>query len=75
MDTSKAHYTADGVALVEGLRVWDNNLERVIVRLTGSWVEYGRLWFDTSKADSGLPSHFMSNDRVTTRHPFTGEQA
>jgi hypothetical protein len=69
------HRTADGVPIVDGMRVWDNNVERVIVRLAGSWEEYGRLWFDTSNAATGLQSHVMSNDRVATRHPRTGEEA
>lgn len=66
--------TADGFPLVDGMRVWDNNLLRVTVRLNGrEWIENGEMWFDTEGENGGLS--LSSESRVATRHPGTGEKA
>lgn len=62
-------YTADGVLIVPGLRVFTNNLDpATVVALNDDG------WHDV-KVDchtGGLPDRF-NGDRLTTRHPFTGE--
>ena len=68
--------TNDGVEITHGLPVWDYNLRRVVVSLDGTeWEENGKLWFDTRTVVMGDRASLMSNDRVWTRHPMTGEQA
>lgn len=66
------HYTTNHVEIVDGLRVWTNDVERGTVDLSRSWVENGKLWFDV---DTGRGKVLQSEDRVATRHPFTGERA
>lgn len=70
-------YTADRVKIVEGLRVWTNDLEAGAVTLADADYEWngseGRyvLWFrvilDERPNDRGV---LQSDDRVATRHPF-----
>lgn len=61
--------TADGFLIVEGLRVWNNELRRVTITLEGSWLEGDELWFYTR--EGGL----TSQSRVASRHPMSGEFA
>jgi hypothetical protein len=73
--------TADGVEIVNGLRVWTNNVRRATVDL-----EYGTPWKEREwwfyvheeRDDDGSPGYrgvIMSETRVSTRHPSTGERA
>ncbi len=62
--------TANGVPITVGLRVFNNNLDLgTVVALN----EDG--WHDV-KVDGciGLPDRF-NGERLTTRHPFTGQMA
>lgn len=63
--------TANGVEIVEGLRVWDNNLRRVVV---GKADRYDIGWYDMLTVEGGRSS-MMNGDRMTTVHPSTGERA
>lgn len=69
--------TADGVPIAEGLSVWTNNVTRGRVTLRGSWEEGGKIWFDVlGDGTTESPRRTLqSNDRVSTRHPFTGKRA
>lgn len=62
--------TSDGVEIVNGLRVWDYNLETGVVDLTH--LDSGG-WFDVV-LDGGGKS-YMNAERVCTRHPYTHESA
>lgn len=74
--------TADGVVITEGLRVWTNNLDAGVISLKGADFEWHGpeqryvLWFrvlrDDMPNDHGL---LQSDDRVATRHPFSGKAA
>lgn len=69
--------TADGVAIVEGLRVWTNDLDNGAVTLTAAHFEWHGvedryvLWFrvirDKFPGEDGV---MQSDDRVATRNPF-----
>lgn len=61
--------TANGVEITHGLPVWDNNLDRGVVDLSS--IDDG--WFYVRYPNGGKNS--MNGERVTTRHPFTGELA
>jgi hypothetical protein len=69
--------TADGVPIVDGLRVWDYNLDRGVVDLSNArrMVQYvpSDGWFDV-RLDGGGKS-LMNAERVVTRHPVTRETA
>ena len=74
--------TADGVEITEGLRVWTNNLEAGVISLENADFEWHGpeqryvLWFRVIRDD--MPNdrgHLQSDDRVATRHPFTGKAA
>jgi hypothetical protein len=72
----KTFRTLDGVEITDGLRVWDYNMNRVLVSLDGrQWEENGKLWFDCRNEWTGMLASLMSNDRVWVRHPSTGEWA
>lgn len=62
--------TADGVEIVDGMRVWDYNLDAGVVDL--SRLDSGG-WFDV-KTDGGGRS-YMNAERVCVRHPFTRVEA
>lgn len=62
--------TANGVEITDGLKVWDYNLEHGVVDLT-SLDSDG--WFYVTE-DNGA-RFLMNSERVTTRHPYTGEIA
>jgi hypothetical protein len=63
-------YTADGVRLVDGMAVWDYDLNPVTIDLSTAKAEYdGTVWFYTSRHS------LMDGSRVVTRHPTTGQPA
>jgi hypothetical protein len=74
--------TADGVEIIEGLRVWTNDLTTGVIDLTEAEYELNHntgeytLWFrvklDAASNDRGV---LQSEDRVATKNPFTGEIA
>ncbi|MDQ3222058.1 MAG: hypothetical protein M3Q75_01055 [Gemmatimonadota bacterium] len=66
------YFTANGVKITEGLRVWDNNLDRVIVSIPTPYGDEG--WFDTLTED-GRRGGMSNGERMTTVNPFTGERA
>lgn len=77
-------YTADRVRIVNGLRVFTNNLDRGVVNLDRAEYEWNRaekrwvLWFyvdlDTSyKGEPATGRELQSDDRVATR--FQGRNA
>jgi hypothetical protein len=61
-------YTANGVPITVGLRVFTNNLDRgTVVALNADG------WHDVRvDGTRGLPDRF-NGERLTTRHPFSGE--
>lgn len=70
--------TADGVPIVDGMRVWDYNLDRGVVDLSEGRrrIGYGLPftgWFDV-RLDGGGRS-WVDASRVATRHPMTREVA
>lgn len=69
--------TADGVPIVDGMRVWDYDLNRGTVDLSNArWMlAYGPFsgWFDV-RLDNGGRS-LMNAERVAVRHPMTREAA
>lgn len=67
-------YTADGVEIIDGLIVWDYNLDRGAVNLSRGWTEpNGDRWFHVNLFGGG--HSLMNGERVRRRHPFTGEAA
>lgn len=67
--------TADGVHIVDGLRVWDYDREPGTVDFAATEPEraYWDGWFRVRR-DAGGHS-LMNGDRLAVRDPFTGEQA
>lgn len=63
--------TANGVEITDGLRVWDYNLDRGVVDLSSLGSDG---WFYVG-LDDQRGRTLMNWERVTTRHPFTGELA
>jgi hypothetical protein len=61
-------YTANGVEIVVGLKVWNNNLERCEV------AELSADGWHKVVYPNGQDDNFNA-ERMTTRHPFTGEIA
>jgi hypothetical protein len=76
--------TRDGIPIVEGLRAWDHNLDRVIVKIAGTKADpddaYHKFWdgwFEPVHADgpyAGKRSSIMDGWRLVVRHP-NGELA
>lgn len=75
---------AHGVPIVEGLRCWNNDLQRVIVKIAGTHAdpasefhEFWNGWFDTVVVDGERAGQTREFDcwRLRTRHPVTGEAA
>lgn len=74
--------TADRIEIVDGLRVWTNDLDAGRISLDEADYEWNGsenryvLWFsvirDNRPDDRGV---LQSDDRVATRHPFTRESA
>jgi hypothetical protein len=62
--------TADGFPIIDGMRVWDYNLERATVDLA-SLDSDG--WFYVVSADGSKNLHDWQ--RVCVRHPYTRESA
>ncbi|MFA5709320.1 hypothetical protein [Mycolicibacterium sp.] len=74
--------TADRVEIVDGLRVWTNDLETGTISLADAEYEWNGserryvLWFKVIRDDRpGERGVLQSDDRVATRHPFTREAA
>jgi hypothetical protein len=70
--------TADGVDIVEGLRVWDNNLNRGVVHLPADYLRGDTEWFEVlvdmdSKGNPKSGWDLMDKTRVATR--FDGVDA
>ena len=83
-EVSAKAYTVDGIEIVDGLRVFTNNLDLGTVDLTrATWEWHGsegkhHLWFhvkcDTSYKGEPMDSGYQqSDDRVITR--YDGQQA
>lgn len=72
--------TLDGCRISDGLRVWDYDLDRVVIDLSRVFEEINQndgsvaYWFDVQRVDGG-GRKLMSNTRVWRSHPFTGEAA
>ncbi|MGV8846511.1 hypothetical protein [Tessaracoccus sp.] len=72
--------TANGVHLVDGLRVWDYDLELGTVSMARRFTENGEVWFhvftdgDSARGEDRLGT-LMSESRVATLSPFTREPA
>jgi hypothetical protein len=60
--------TANGVEITVGLKVWNNNLERCTV------VEIASDGWHKVVYANGQDDNF-NGERMTTKHPFTGEMA
>ena len=81
MVTNNWWKTIDGEDIVEGLRVWDYNLDVAIVVIKGTDAEetheyhkYWDGWFDMKDPD-GNRSSTMNGERMWVRPPTTGEKA
>lgn len=74
--------TANGVTITHGLRVFTNDMETGTVDLEYEDAEpetnqnngHVEWWFYVNR-DNGRGHKLMSESRVATRHPFTGEPA
>ena len=68
--------TLDGEPIVDGLRVWDYNLDIAIVDVAGTDTKspYWDGWFDM-KAPDGKRSSSMDGQRMWVYHPTTGRKA
>lgn len=84
--TGQRVLTADRVEIVDGLRVFTNNLDRGVIDLSRADFEWNAsenryvLWFDVllDTRYTGEPMtgrELQSDDRVATRHPFSGKSA
>lgn len=74
--------TLDGVEIVDGLRVWDYDLQRGVVEFDDDLNipdvdQSGQVWFHVDRdPDNELAGiKLMSDTRVWRRHPHTGELA
>lgn len=65
--------TADGVKIIEGLRVWDHDLNKGVIDLEGIDSRYWDGWFHVKTDDGERP--LVNSERVFTRNPFTDERA
>lgn len=62
-------YTANGIEIVVGLRVWTNDLKLgTVVKINPDG------WHDVESDEPGYGGGF-NGERLTTRHPFTGKIA
>jgi hypothetical protein len=78
-------YTIDGHKVVDGMRAWDYDLERVVVLLDTAKPEHnGDIWFYCQRltnrnaphdAPEGFGRSLMNGSRLWVRHPRTGEKA
>lgn len=64
--------TADGVDIVEGLRVWDYDYNRGVVHLPADYLRGDTQWFDVhvdtdSKGNPATGCSLMDATRVITR--------
>jgi len=74
--------TIDGEDIVDGLRVWDYNLDLAVVDVSGTkeahedyeFHKYWDGWFEM-KDPEGRRSSTMNGERMWVRHPGTGERA
>jgi hypothetical protein len=74
--------TIDGVTIVDGLRVWDYNLDIAVVDVKGTreadpsykYHQHWDGWFEM-KDPEGHRSSTMNGERMWVRHPTTGERA
>jgi hypothetical protein len=74
-ENSKVGKTANGVTIVPGLRVWNNDLDRGTVTDKPPKVEIdGVPWFEVI-VDGKERGHWFDGWRMTTVHPFTHERA
>jgi hypothetical protein len=74
----EVHRTVDGVEVVDGLLVWDYDLDLARVSFadtSGMDSAYGfDGWFTLRTVDGGRRK-LMNGERMTTRHPFTRQLA
>ena len=70
------HNTADRVEIVDGLKVWDNDLHLMRVDFALSRVDspYFDGWF-TTVSPNGSSRGYSNGERMATVHPFTGQSA
>lgn len=69
--TTPTNRTADGATIVEGMPVWDNNLDLVLV---GTPDRYDEGWYNTL-TPAGDNAGMANGERMAARHPFTGRTA
>jgi len=74
-DTASVHHTANGVQITDGLAVWDYDLRagRVDFHLSRVTSPHFDGWFTVVHQGGGRS--LMNGERLTTRHPFTGQPA
>ena len=68
--------TLDGQPIVDGLRVWDYNLDIAIVDVPASRTDgqYWDGWFEM-RTEDGKRSSSMNGQRMWVYHPTTGRKA
>ena len=73
--------TADGVKIVDGLRVWTNDLDAGRINMEDVSFEQNEntgeifMWFRVIRDNRLERGILQSNDRVAVRNPFTGKKA
>ena len=73
--------TADGVKIVDGLRVWTNDLETGRINMEDVSFEQNEntgeifMWFRVIRDYRMERGVLQSNDRVAVRNPFDGKTA
>lgn len=73
--------TADGVKIVDGLRVWTNDLDTGRITLEDVSFEQNDntgeifMWFRVIRDNKLERGVLQSNDRVAVRNPFDGKTA
>ena len=75
VDMSSDHRTANNVPIVDGLPVWDKNLDlgTVNFRLSRAESEHFDGWYTIILQGGGRS--LMNGGRLTTIHPFTHQRA
>jgi hypothetical protein len=73
-ETDARFRTDDGVLIVDGLRVWDNGLNAGTVAFAETGRSYATCWNGWFRVRRDKGGHsLMDRQRLSTRHPFTGQ--